>query len=143
MLSAQQKHFTVHRAAGLQQLYTSIKDFETNAGSNTIFDYRNTDPLANTHIGTMLKHDGAKLTFVGATGDQHYDVANRFLDGSTKQINNNVNDLAAASGSDSATRSKLMDDNLSALHDQFSTLDDVFAGMNQKLDEKKLVLLII
>ena len=135
-------HFSVHRAASLEELFTSIKDFETNAGSNTIFDYRNTDPLKNTQFGSMLKHDGAKLTFIGATGDQHYDTANRFLDGSTKQIMDNQKALASGTNLQGAAHDKLMDDNLSALHDQFSTLGDVFDGMNQKMDEIKHILII-
>ena len=96
----------------------------------------------------MLKHDGATLTFVGATGDQHYDVANRFLEGSTNQILNNQDALAKQSRTgDATTRNTLMDKNLSALNDQFSTLGDVFDGMNQKMDEKmatitKVILLI-
>ena len=69
----------------LQELMTAIKDFETNAGSHMIVDYRNgSDPLKNTHFGTMLKHVGADVKLIGASGQQDYQINSMFAKGATR-----------------------------------------------------------
>ena len=79
----------------LQNLITQIKEFETMPNSTAIFDYRNTDPMQNTKIGTMLKHVGANIKLIGASGTQEYDLNSQFAKGASKQIIDGSNQLGA------------------------------------------------
>ena len=111
----------------LLNLATQIGSYEANDGSNTIFDYRNTDPLANTHVKSYLEHDGANLSFVGATGKQQQTVTGKFLDGSTAQL-----DAAKAqAGGDIQSQTNLFHANA----DQFHTLDDQFKAVNHSISD--------
>ena len=108
-------------------LATQIGSYEANRGSNTIFDYRNTDPLANTKVKSYLEHDGANLSFVGATGKQELGVTNKFLDGSTAQL-----DAAKRqAGGDLQSQTNLFHANA----DQFHTLDDQFKAVNHSIGD--------
>ena len=69
----------------LLELMTEIKNFETMDGSHMIVDYRNgSDPLKNTHFGTMLKHSGADVKLIGASGQQDYEINSKFAQGATR-----------------------------------------------------------
>ena len=49
---------------------TNINEFEAKAGSETMFDYNNGDPLANTDVTDMHMQKGAAIDFDGASGSR-------------------------------------------------------------------------
>ena len=57
---------------------TNINEFEAKAGSETMFDYNNGDPLANTDITDMHMQKGAAIDFSGASGKQEVAVLDNF-----------------------------------------------------------------
>jgi hypothetical protein len=67
---------------GLQNLSetqgTNIKEFEAKAGSQTMFDFNNGDPLANTDVTDMHMQKGAAIDFDGASGKQEVAVLGKF-----------------------------------------------------------------
>ena len=89
---------------------TNIKEFEAKAGSETMFDYNNGDPLANTDITDMHMQKGAAIDFSGASGKQEVAVLDTFQKGSASRAKD-----AIASGN--------MDASGTALDDQWATFD--------------------
>ena len=89
---------------------TNIKEFEAKAGSETMFDYNNGDPLANTDITDMHMKKGAAIDFSGATGKKEVAVLDTFQKGSSSRAKD-----AIASGN--------MDASGTALDDQWATFD--------------------
>ena len=65
---------------------TQINEFEAKKGSETMFDFQNGDPLANTNIDDMHMKAGASIDFNGATGMQEVGVMNRFEQGSHTRV---------------------------------------------------------
>ena len=57
---------------------TNIKEFEAKAGSQTMFDFNNGDPLANTDVTDMHMQKGAAIDFDGASGKQEVAVLGKF-----------------------------------------------------------------
>ena len=49
---------------------TNVNEYEAKAGSETMMDFNNGDPLANTNINDMHMKKGASVDFSGATGQQ-------------------------------------------------------------------------
>ena len=49
---------------------TNVNEFEAKKGSETMFDFNNGDPLANTNMGKMSMEAGAGVNFSGETGKQ-------------------------------------------------------------------------
>ena len=60
---------------------TNVKEFEAKAGSASMFDFNNGDPLGNTDIDKMSMKAGADVAFSGETGKQGNAVMDRFMDG--------------------------------------------------------------
>ena len=49
-------------------LVNNIGEYHAGAGSETMFDFANGDPLAGTNIADMHKSAGASIDFNNATG---------------------------------------------------------------------------
>ena len=112
---------------------TSIKEFEAKKGSQTMFDFQNGDPMANTKIKDMHMKAGANVDFAGASGKQELGVMNQFEKG------NHVRTMNAAKNA-----KKNLNAANTALNDQSAVMD----AKNKALDHAfadagiKMVLLI-
>ena len=82
--------FNTYPTFGLMNLAdikgTQINEFEAKKGSETMFDFQNGDPLANTNIDDMHMKAGASIDFNGASGMQEIGVMNRFEQGSHTRV---------------------------------------------------------
>ena len=65
----------------LVNLESVMNQFTANAGSDTVFDFKNGDPLAATNIGSLRKEKDGRLHFAGANGHTQAAVVDRFVDG--------------------------------------------------------------
>ena len=66
---------------------TNVKEYEAKAGSETMMDFNNGNPLGNTKIDDMHMKKGASVDFSGATADQEMGVMNQFQKGNDKRGN--------------------------------------------------------
>ena len=58
----------------LQNLKNTVAEYEAKSGSETMFDFNNGDPMANTKVNDMHKEAGASIDFSGASGKQEIGV---------------------------------------------------------------------
>merc|ERR1712178_91047 len=65
---------------------TNVNEFEAKKGSETMFDFKNGDPLANSNIKDMHMKAGASVDFNGASGKQEMGVMNKFEKGSHSRV---------------------------------------------------------
>jgi len=82
---------------------TNINEFEAKAGSQTMMDFTNGNPLANSDIKDMHMKKGASIDFAGASGKQEVNVMNKFEKGSSRRAKDAIksgNMNAAGTGLD-------------------------------------------
>ena len=110
---------------------TNIKEFDAKAGSETMMDFNNGDPLANTKINDMHMHKGSSVDFSGATGEQELGVMDQFEKGSSKRAMD-------------ALKNGTTDQKGSTMDDQWATIDTRTKSMEKAFAENipKVVLLI-
>ena len=112
---------------------TSINEFEAKKGSQTMFDFKNGDPLANTHVKDMHMRAGAKIDFAGASGKQEMGVMDQMQKGTQARTmtaaKNAKHNLNAAD---------------TALNDQSAVMDAKFKAVDHAFKDAgiKMVLLI-
>ena len=108
---------------------TSINEFEAKKGSETMFDFQNGDPLANTHIKDMHMKAGANIDFAGASGKQELGIANQIEKG------NHGRTMAAAKNAKKNLNAAdtALDDQSAAMDVKNKALDHAFADAGIKM----------
>eukprot|EP00356_Strombidium_inclinatum_P005453 CAMPEP_0170486540 /NCGR_PEP_ID=MMETSP0208-20121228/5521_1 /TAXON_ID=197538 /ORGANISM="Strombidium inclinatum, Strain S3" /LENGTH=132 /DNA_ID=CAMNT_0010760505 /DNA_START=49 /DNA_END=447 /DNA_ORIENTATION=+ len=80
----------------LVNLETVANTYTAEPGSNTVFDFKNGNPLADTKVGTFRKEAGANLDFVDASGKQQMGIVDKFQKTASSDLSSAKSNMGSA-----------------------------------------------